>query len=271
MVATIPEARPRCFVCVELMMALRFGDKKRPYPSPSTIRLSTIIQSGVAGVRKIKKESPSVVKAMPAVATTRGSMRSESLPGTLPWWGMFHDRWDANTNSGAGVERYDVTVIGAGPAGLFCAIHAARPECRLLLLEKNSEPGAKLLLAGSGHCNITHTGDVPDFIRHYGNHGKFVKPALHALTNRGLMAFFESRGLAMQAEESGKVFPETRKSSDVLAVLVAECKKQGVMIRYSEPVQEISRGPDGFTVTTGKGAYRAATVVITTGGASYPQ
>jgi predicted Rossmann fold flavoprotein len=184
---------------------------------------------------------------------------------------MFHDRWDANTNSGAGVERYDVTVIGAGPAGLFCAIHAARPECRLLLLEKNSEPGAKLLLAGSGQCNITHTGDVPDVIRHYGNHGKFVKPALHALTNRGLMAFFESRGLAMQAEESGKVFPETRKSSDVLAVLVAECKKQGVMIRYSEPVREISRGPDGFTVTTGKGAYRAATVVITTGGASYPQ
>jgi predicted Rossmann fold flavoprotein len=85
------------------------------------------------------------------------------------------------------------------------------------------------------------------------------------------MAFFESRGLAMQAEENGKVFPVTRKSSDVLAVLVAECEKQGVLTRCGEPVLEISRGPDRFTITTGKGAYRAAAVIITTGGASYPQ
>lgn len=169
------------------------------------------------------------------------------------------------------VEQYDVAVIGAGPAGLFCAIHAARPGCRILLLEKNSEPGAKLLLAGSGQCNITHTGDVPDFTRHYGDHGKFVRPALHTLTNRDLMAFFESRGLAIQVEKNGKVFPVTRKSSDVLAVLVAECEKQGVMTRCGEPVQEISLGLNGFTITTGKGAYSAAAVVITTGGTSYPQ
>jgi predicted Rossmann fold flavoprotein len=165
----------------------------------------------------------------------------------------------------------DIVIIGAGPAGLFCAIHAAADGCRVLVLEKNAEPGAKLLLAGSGQCNITHTGDVPDFIRHYGDHGKFVRPALHALTNRDLIAFFESRGIAMQAEGGGKVFPVTRKSSDVLAVLVAECEKQGVVIRYSEPVEEISRAPDGFVVKTGTGTYGAAAVVITTGGASYPQ
>jgi predicted Rossmann fold flavoprotein len=169
------------------------------------------------------------------------------------------------------MERYNVAVIGAGPAGLFSAIHAARPGSHILLLEKNPEPGAKLLLAGSGQCNITHTGEVPDFTRHYGNHGKFARPALHALTNRDLIAFFESRGLAMQADENGKVFPATRRSSDVLAVLVAECEERGVMIRRSEPVLEISRGPDGFTVTTGKEIYSAAAVVITTGGASYPQ
>lgn len=169
------------------------------------------------------------------------------------------------------VERYDVAVIGAGPAGLFCAIHAARPGYSVLLLEKNPAPGVKLLLAGSGQCNITHTGDVPDFPRHYGDSGKFVKPALYALTNRDLVAFFESRGLAMQAEENGKIFPVTRKSSDVLNVLVAECEKQGIVIHCKEPVREISHGPDGFTSTTGKGAYGTAAVIITTGGASYPQ
>ena len=164
-----------------------------------------------------------------------------------------------------------MAVIGAGPAGLFCAIHAAGPGTRVLLLEKNPRPGAKLLLAGSGQCNITHTGGVPDFLLHYGDHGRFLKPALHALTNQNLMTFFESRGLAMQGEENGKVFPVTRSSPDVLAILVAECKKQGVHLRYSEAVRGITREPDGFTLTTGTGTYSAPVVVITTGGASYPQ
>ncbi len=169
------------------------------------------------------------------------------------------------------MERYDVAVIGAGPAGLFSAIHAALPGCRVLLLEKNPEPGAKILLSGSGQCNITHTGDVPSFLRHYGASGKFVKPALHALTNRDLVAFFESRGLAMQEEENGKIFPVTRKAADVLNVLVAECEKMGVCVRCGEPVRGIIRGPDGFILTTGKGAYNSGVVIITTGGASYPQ
>jgi predicted Rossmann fold flavoprotein len=169
------------------------------------------------------------------------------------------------------VDQYDIAVIGAGPAGLFCAIHTARAGYRVILLEKNETPGAKLLLAGSGQCNITHTGTVPDFLPHYGDHGKFLKPALHALTNRDLMAFFEARGLAMQAGDDGKVFPVTRRSADVLAVLVAEGEKQGVTLRSSEAVREISPGPDGFTITTVKGTCRAPAVVITTGGASYPQ
>ena len=102
---------------------------------------------------------------------------------------------------------YDVVIIGAGPAGLFCAIHAADPGRRVLLLEKNPQPGAKLLLAGSGQCNLTHDGEIREFVTHYGDHGKFVKPALMSFTNRDLMAFFRDRGLAMVTEENGKVFP----------------------------------------------------------------
>jgi len=169
------------------------------------------------------------------------------------------------------MREANVAVVGAGPAGLFCAAHAAAAGYRVLLLEKNAVPGAKLMLAGSGQCNITHAGDMQEFTRHYGDHGKFVKPALFALTNRDLLAFFEERGLPMQAEENGKIFPATRRSADVLAVLIAECEKQGVMIRCGEAVQEISRGPDSFSLTGGAGTYHAASVVITTGGASYPQ
>lgn len=169
------------------------------------------------------------------------------------------------------MDLYDVVVTGAGPAGLFCAIHSAQSGCRVLLLEKNPEPGAKLLLAGSGQCNMTHESEIHDFISHYGSHGKFLRPALMSWSNRQLQAFFSERGLLMVAEESGKVFPVTRRSADVLAVLLAECRKQRVAVRCSEPVQEITRGPGGFTVTTANGIYKSGIVVITTGGASYPQ
>jgi len=169
------------------------------------------------------------------------------------------------------MERYDVAVIGAGPAGLFCAIHAAMPGCRVLLLEKNPEPGAKLLLAGAGQCNITHEGEIHEFVRHYGDHGKFLKPALMSFTNQNLKAFFRGHGLAMINEENGKVFPETRRSADVVSVLLTECGSRGVTIRCSNPVTGINRDPGSFTIRTDRALYCAGIVVITTGGASYPQ
>ncbi len=169
------------------------------------------------------------------------------------------------------MNNADVVVIGAGPAGLFCAAHAAAAGCRVLVLEKNARPGAKLLLAGSGQCNLTHDGAIHEFVTHYGDHGKFVKPALMSFTNRDLVAFFQERGLATVAEENGKVFPETRRSADVLEILIAECREQGVTIRCNEPVTGIARTGETFTVTTGAGTYSPASVVITTGGASYPQ
>ncbi|MGB8308960.1 MAG: FAD-dependent oxidoreductase, partial [Methanoregula sp.] len=67
--------------------------------------------------------------------------------------------------------HYDVCVIGAGPAGLFCAIHAAGHGVRVLLLEKNATPGVKLAISGTGQCNITHDGDIRTFFSRYGSHG----------------------------------------------------------------------------------------------------
>jgi len=169
------------------------------------------------------------------------------------------------------MEETDVVVIGAGPAGLFCAIHAATGGCRVLLLEKNAKPGAKILLAGSGQCNLTHDGEVREFITHYGDHGKFVKPALMSFTNRNLMEFFRGQGLAMMTEDNGKIFPQSRQSADVLEALLDGCRSCGVTIRCSEPVTGISREGESFIVRTGVAAYQAGAVVITTGGASYPQ
>jgi predicted Rossmann fold flavoprotein len=169
------------------------------------------------------------------------------------------------------VADADVVVIGAGPAGLFCAIHAAAAGSRVLLLEKNSLPGAKLLLAGSGQCNLTHDGDIREFVTHYGDHGKFVKPALMSFPNRDLVEFFHERGLVMMTEKNGKIFPQTRQSGDVLEVLLSECGKRGVTIRCSEPVTGVLQEAESFTIRTDIAVYKAGAVVIATGGASYPQ
>jgi predicted Rossmann fold flavoprotein len=169
------------------------------------------------------------------------------------------------------MEQYDVLVIGAGPAGLFCAIHAALTGGRVLLLEKNPDPGKKLLLAGSGQCNITHTGEMRDFLVRYGSHGKFLKPALFEFTNGDLIAFFRDRRLAMVIEENGKVFPETRRSADILATLLEECRKQGVILHCDTTVTGIARAADGFEITTRTLQYRSTYLVIATGGASYPK
>lgn len=110
-----------------------------------------------------------------------------------------------------------------------------------------------------------------DFLSHYGSHGKWLKPALFSFTNKDLLAFFEKRGLPMQAEDNGKVFPKTRQSSDVLSALLAECKMRGVTIHCGEPVTGITHITGGFEITTSRAVYHPRFVVITTGGASYPR
>ena len=167
-------------------------------------------------------------------------------------------------------DHYDVAVIGAGPAGLFCAIHASAQDARVLLIEKNDHPGKKLLLSGTGQCNITHNGEIRDFLSHYGDHGKQIKPALLGFSNSDLIRFFSQRGLSMIAEDNGKIFPQTRRAADVLAVLMRECRERGVILECGNAVVRVSRIPEGFQIDTPARTYRSGILVITTGGESYP-
>lgn len=173
------------------------------------------------------------------------------------------------TNSG----ECDIIIIGAGPAGLFCALQiggAAGRNLNVVVLEKNASCGKKLLVTGTGQCNITHGGDIREFFTHYGDHGTFLRPALLGFTNKTLITFFESRGLAMITDTNGKVFPATRKASDVLDLLLTECLRREVEVRCSEVVLRIDREDGVFFVSTETARYTAAQVVIATGGASYP-
>ena len=172
---------------------------------------------------------------------------------------------------GCSVEQYDIAVIGAGPAGLFCAIHAIKPGSRVLLLEKNLLPGAKLKISGTGQCNITHDGDIRTFFSRYGAHGQYLKPALLSFTNNALIRFFEERDLPLETTEGGKVFPVCRNANDVCDVLTRECLKRGVDMQCGERVHRVENTPLRFVLYTAGNTFSAKNLVITTGGASYPK
>lgn len=180
------------------------------------------------------------------------------------------DRQDAGRN-----EEYDLIIIGAGPSGLFCAINLIQKktiskDMSILVLEKKDSPGHKLLISGSGRCNITHEGDSRAFLDHYGDHGRFLRPALLSFTNHDLISYIEGKGLAMIREKGGKIFPKTLQARDVLNILMEECKAGDIRINCGQMVSSIARTENGFLVACENCSYRSRMLVIATGGCSYP-
>jgi predicted Rossmann fold flavoprotein len=170
----------------------------------------------------------------------------------------------------AETKTFDVIIIGAGPAGLFAAITSAGKGLSVCLLEKKATPGLKLLISGTGQCNITHAGPVGDFLIHYGEKNRFVRPALYGFTNSDLVSFFEERGLPLKEVNEGKIFPGTLNSRDVLRVLMNECQEKKVTICYNSGVTGIIKNAEYFDIYTSESHYLAKNVIIATGGRSYP-
>ncbi|MFW5993840.1 MAG: NAD(P)/FAD-dependent oxidoreductase [Halanaerobiaceae bacterium] len=164
-----------------------------------------------------------------------------------------------------------IIIIGAGPAGLFTAIHAASKNNQVIILEKNPEAGRKLLITGAGQCNLTHSGKVEDLLNHYGEAERFLLGPLYSFSNEDLLDFFRQRGLEFITTSEGKVFPASFKARDILNILLAEAKNQNVEIRYNTPAQAINfiAEDNNFLIKTAKSQYQADLVVLATGGNSY--
>lgn len=163
-----------------------------------------------------------------------------------------------------------MVVIGAGAAGLMAAICAATNGRHVLLLEKNRKPGVKILMSGGTRCNITHATDNRGIVEAYGPPGRFLHSALAAFSVEDTLDFFHSSGVATKIEETGKVFPVSNRAVDVLDALLRRLDECGARLALAEPVLDLERGEQGFTLTTPSRRVSTPRVVLTTGGRSYP-
>ncbi len=166
-------------------------------------------------------------------------------------------------------QIYDVIIVGGGASGLFAAA-CADLDAKGLILEKTARPGTKLLMSGSGQCNITHAGSIKDFIDCYGDKGKKLRSCLYKYSNLELMDFLGSNGVEVFTREDGKVFPGSMDAHDVLYMLLRKAKKNGFELKCDSEVTGLRRFGDFWELTAGDLTYTTRNVIIATGGCSYP-
>lgn len=160
-------------------------------------------------------------------------------------------------------------IIGAGPAGLGAALALNRPA---LILERNSFAGRKLLLSGSGQCNVTNAAEPELFLQRLGDFKNFLKPAFYALSNRALMDLLEAGGCPLLTREDGKAFPVSMHSAEVRNCLLKLVLAKGHTVEYGVKVIGIMHSKDGFSIQSENGnSYPAQKVILAGGGASYPE
>ena len=167
---------------------------------------------------------------------------------------------------------HKVIIIGGGPAGLMAAISASKLNKKVILIEKNEKLGKKLYITGKGRCNLTNDVDAFEFLENVVSNKKFLYSAINFLPPEKTMSFFEESGLQLKTERGKRVFPLSNKASDVTKTLENACKKLGVEILLNTKVERIytENGEVKGVVLTDKSTILGDSVIIATGGISYP-
>lgn len=175
------------------------------------------------------------------------------------------------------MEKPRVIVVGGGAAGLLASGTAAKYGADVVLLEKMSRPGRKLRITGNSRCNLTNIASKNDFITHFGKNGKFLEPSFKAFFSNDLIALLKELGVDIIVESGGKVFPSSEKAQDVVDALVGWVERQKVKIIINAAVSRLSIKQDritGVEISASKhanaGVMQADSVIIATGGKSYP-
>jgi len=164
--------------------------------------------------------------------------------------------------------NYDVIVIGGGAAGLMCAIEAGKRGRSVVVLEHVERLGKKILISGGGRCNFTNLGvTAANFVTSGSPH--FCKSALARFTPADFISLVEKHGIAFHEKKLGQLFCDSS-SRQIVEMLETECSEAKVEIRLNCRVVEV-RKSDRFAVETNAGGFTSESVVVATGGLSFPK
>ncbi len=164
-----------------------------------------------------------------------------------------------------------IIVIGAGPAGMISAHTAGLYGKEVLIIDKNERLGRKLLITGKGRCNITNNCDVNTIIANVTSNNKFLYSAVNQFTPQDTINYFENAGLSVKTERGNRVFPESDRAKDVELVLENNIKSVGVEILTQTVTKILAEDGKVYGVECADGkTYEAESVIIATGGKSYP-
>ena len=164
-------------------------------------------------------------------------------------------------------QTFDAIIVGAGAAGMMCAIAAGQRGKSVLLLDRAERAGAKILISGGGRCNFTNLDVTPE--RFLSGNPHFCKSALSRYTQHDFIAMVERHRIAYHEKTLGQLFCDGS-AREIVAMLLEECAAAGVVIRLGCRINEVARA-DRFNIGTDRGAFAAPVLVLASGGLSIPK
>ena len=169
------------------------------------------------------------------------------------------------------VERTSVIVVGGGAAGMMAAITASRSGAEVIMFEKNDRLGKKLRITGKGRCNVTNDCDKNEFLSNVASNSKFLFAAISRFSTSDTKEFFEECGVPLKTERGKRVFPVSDKAQDIVSAMSDACINAGVKIINQKVDSLIINDQKVCGVVSNGESYGANSVIVCTGGASYPR
>jgi predicted Rossmann fold flavoprotein len=167
-------------------------------------------------------------------------------------------------------QAWDVVIVGGGAAGLMAAAAAAERGRRTLVIEKNKKLGVKILMSGGTRCNLTHHATPREVADEFRQAARFLYKAIGQLTPQAVVDLIEAEGVPTKVESTGKVFPISDRAIDVRDALVRRAERAGAAFLSGVAVQAINHSQQRFRCATSQGEFTADSVVLCSGGKSYP-
>jgi predicted Rossmann fold flavoprotein len=162
-------------------------------------------------------------------------------------------------------ETYDAIILGAGGAGLMCALVAGQRGARVLVIDHADEPGKKILISGGGRCNFTNVGAASD--RYISANPHFAKSAMSRYTPADFIEMVDRHGIAWHEKTLGQLFCDGS-AKQIVAMLLDECAGGDVTIALGDPISAVDHGDARYRVKFGNRSASAPALVIATGGPS---